>query len=165
MHWYPNTPSPLIHSKSGRKSVHFFTEDIKYIKNHNLELQYDQQSIVICLFSAAICCFLWVPPTCQELLVFYAPTAFTAGAPVVLCHGALAGGSGRLLLQRGRVWPGNPWEYVEFAWDLGKATVFLVRMKDLLLNYLEYVGRLTGTAQISKTAAKLQRKHHGRLRI
>ena len=32
----------------------------------------------------------------------------------------LAGGSGRLLMERGRVWVGNPWEYVEFVWHPGK---------------------------------------------
>lgn len=59
------------------------------------------------------------------MLVFYAPRAISAGDPVPLCHGGLAGGSGRLLLQRGRVWPGNPWEFVEFVQGLGKSEMFL----------------------------------------
>ena len=59
------------------------------------------------------------------MLVFYAPRGISAGDPVPLCHGGLAGGSGRLLLQRGRVWPGNPWEFVEFVRGLGKSEMFL----------------------------------------
>ena len=54
-----------------------------------------------------------------------------------LCHGGLAGGSGRLLLQRGRVWPGNPWEFVEFVRGLGKSEMFLTVF--FFLHFLKHV--------------------------
>ncbi|CAJ1399221.1 unnamed protein product [Effrenium voratum] len=50
----------------------------------------------------------------EQLLVFYAPEAFEAGAPVYLCHGGLAACHGRVLLERGKV----SWGCLELAMEL-----------------------------------------------